>query len=629
MAKEHKGFSRRNPVLIQDNAVTKPTGKDENEVLTEQSKESLNKVRLMLEAGKAALATTDAAGSPKSLPKPVKSITVTDEAKSDEDEEMPDEDEEMPGKKKKSDEEMPDEEADSVQLSKSELSTLVGEAVKTALAGQAKQSAEDQAKLQATIDDLQAQVAEGKKLDTIIKSLEGLSGNPVPAKSTDSQGQPDRKTMKLSIEGVGSPESRHYEKLINAAPTMAVACKRFGKALQKDMRQADRYFRKHKDSIRDGVQAVLRDGGLLMGNGRQVVAAKDAVTGVSDIPSLAYEYLSAMMRITHYEDLIHWQFARTETEIGTKPGLTMGIARYDYLDRPTAFADRVLTPGTRLNAGRQSLTERIVPVTIQELGLGKDADNLALGISTFVDEYSLHDLEAIVQMNLGRDYQYTKDLGLRAEWFRTATVAYNDNGAVTNTATNVDTGDDGTMSDRFTIALEAYAKRLQILPYDGVRYALVMNTTAAEQFLASKSTKERDAALESGMDLVSRAIAQTTGEGMGGEVSGYLGLYNNLHMFRQNVYGNPGGTEGVNTVTLGSGPGATEMLSSFLVGRDTICWGTAMPMEIRVDTNDDFQREQAMIWYSHETPDSLDVTTTATTGEQLRVIEVRTAGTVL
>ena len=623
MAKKGKGFSRQNPVLIQDSNVSKAAGSDEQEVLTNQSKQSLDKVRRFLEAGKAAIAAADTA-----TPKPTaKAITVTDAADTQESTpaEEPTPTEEPAAES--STERTPA--ADSVQLSKDDLSKLVSAAVKSALEGEREQSNAEAAKLQERIDALQKQVDDGKGLAAIIKSLEGLSGNPVPAKSTDANGQPDRKPITLSIEGTGSPESRQYEKLVQSAPTMRVKCKRFGAALQKDTRQADRYFKANQDKIRDGVQAILKDAGLLGGSGPQVVEAKDAVTGVSDIPSLAYEYLSAAMRVTHYEDLIHWQFARTETEIGTKPGLTMGIARYNYLSRPSAFTDRVLTPGTRLDGGRQSLTELIVPVTIQELGLGKDSSNQALGISTFVDTYSLHDLEAIVEMNLGRDYQYTKDLGLRSEWFRTTNAVYNDGGAVTNTATNVDTGDDGTMTDRFTIALEAYAKRLQILPYDGVHYALVMNTTAAEQFLASKSTKERDAALESGRDMVSRAIAQTTGDGSGAEVSGYLGLYNNLHMFRQNVYGNPGGTEGVNTVTLGAGPGATEMLSSFLVGRDTICWGTALPMEIRVDTNDDFQREQAMIWYSHETPESLDVTTTPATGEQLRVIEVRTSGAVL
>ena len=600
MSKSAKGFGHRQPVKVTDNAM--PPTVDEGTVLSQASKDKLDAVRTFLEAGKAAIAASDSAAT----------LKVSDAVESTAD----------TSKDSTTDEPKPAEQPQSTALSldKDTLKALLDEAVKSARDSAKAESESEKAELQKQIDELKAEVDKGKDLQSLIQSLEGFRGISEPNTSQDGQVmQPQH----LTVKGEGSQESRDYFKLLDSAPTTVVRCKRFGQAKQKDTRAADSYWVRNRDKIRDGLEAQMRSKGLLQGSNRPITEAKDAITLAADIPSIAYEYLSAMMRMTHYEDLIHWQFAKTDIQLGVQPGLTMGMARYDYLARPTAFTDRVLTPGTTIATQSSALAEKIVPITIQELGLGKDSSNPPIGVSTFIDAYSMMNLEDMINRNLGRDYQYTKDLGLRTQWFRTDRVVYNDGGVVTITATDVGNGDEGTMTDAFTVALNAYMYKLQIPSYDDAgNYGLALNPTAAAQFLQSKGSKERDMALESGMDLVSRAIRQTSGF-EGGEVSGYLGLYNGFHMFRQNVYGLEGGTEGVNAVTLGTGP--VNMLSSFAFGRETIAWGTALPVEIRADDVTDFQRQQRMIWYSHETPASLDVKTTSGTGEQLRVVEVRTA----
>lgn len=596
-----KGFGNK-PVIIKDEA---PKAQGEAEVLKQVSESQLDKVRTFLEAGKAAIAAAD--GMPAKGTSRV--ISVKDVANGDDSE--PESKDPQGDKNPKDEPEVEATDNAKTGLSKDDIKSLLDAAVSKAVEGtEAKfQSTIDQ--LNTHIDELKKEVDKGRDLEGVLKSLEGLQGSPIPV-NQDKAGVAVKKD--LQVLGEGSAESRAYEKLLESAQRAAVRCDRYGNAIQKDVRAADAYLWRNRERIRDGVEAVMREKGFFQGS----QAATDAVTVASDIPSISYEYLSAMMRMTHYEDLIHWQFAKTDLGLGTRPGLTMGIARYDYLARPAAFTDRVLTPGTDITSSSTALAENIVPVTIQELAL-----KTPIGISTFIDAYSMMNLETIAEQRLTRDYQYTKDLGLRTELFRTDRVVYNDAGTVTTTATEVGAGDDGTLTDNFMIALRAYMKRLQIPPMEDGCYVLLCNPTSLAQFVQSKGAKERDAAIESGMDMMSRMIAQTTGF-EGGEVRGYYGKYNGFHVFEQNVYGIEGGTEGVNSTTLGDS-NSYDLLTNFAIGREPICWGTALPVEIRADEVTDFNRRQRLIWYSHETPDSLDVKTTAGTGEQLRVIEFRAA----
>ncbi|MBC7823961.1 MAG: hypothetical protein H7126_08780, partial [Candidatus Parcubacteria bacterium] len=134
---------------------------------------------------------------------------------------------------------------------------------------------------------------------------------------SNTAGEKDAKTMQpLTIVGVGSPAMRDYEKIVANTPKVMVRDSNNQPSLQSDMRAADQYWRKNRTQISDGVEAVMRDAGFLQGAGRSI----DAATLPSDIPAIAFNHLSTFVRQSHFEDLIHWQFANTAAAPGTPAG---------------------------------------------------------------------------------------------------------------------------------------------------------------------------------------------------------------------------------------------------------------------------------------------------------------------
>jgi hypothetical protein len=430
------------------------------------------------------------------------------------------------------------------------------------------------------------------------------------------------KAVPMTVLGEGSNESRQFAKMLESAHgNLVLANGR--QEIQRDTRAADAYWRKNRNAIRDGVEAIMREKGFLQGDNRDT----NAMTLVADIPSISYYYLSAFIRQNRFPDLIHWQFANTAAAPGTPPRLNTAVPRYPYGTLPTAIADRVLTPGTAINAGVNNVSETIALITILELGLGKDGSNLPVGVAAFTSAFSMANLEMIIERNLGMDYQSFKDLKLYSEWFGTDTVVYNDGGIVTTTASDLAAGDVGTITRDFLLALRAYMKVQQIPTYSDGYYGLVLTPTALANYMVDLSAQERFVSPDQ-MDMVTRTLQSATGEDFGGQVSGYRGTHDGFHIFEQNRYGvgSPGDT-GVNSVAIGGGLGSKTFESNFAFGRDTICWATALPVEIRWDETTDFQRRQRAIWYSHEASGKLDVKVDAGTGQELRVIEVRSLRT--
>ena len=376
-----------------------------------------------------------------------------------------------------------------------------------------RQSLEAQleAEKQAAEEQRQELESERDNYKTVINvmGLNKMKGREAPANPVDGETK-----QSLEVLGTGSHESRQFLKLVQSSPVKVVTAKRFSQAMQRDTRGSDAYFRKHKQAIAEGVEAELREAGFLNGG-----AVTNAITVASDIPSVSFEYLSASIRETHFPDLIHWQFANTQLELGTVPGLVMAVARYDDITPPTAVSDFTLASGTPLTPDSQNISEKNVTVEIQELGLGKDTSNAPVGVSTFINAYSINDLEMIIVGKLGRHYQQSKDLYLRTQWFATDRIVYNDAGQVTTTPSDIATGDDGTMTEEFLIALRAYMKILKIPTYRDGCYGISMNEYALAQFMQSKSSKERDQAL-SNEDLVTMMLAQSTLQDFGGEVTG-------------------------------------------------------------------------------------------------------------
>lgn len=489
-----------------------------------------------------------------------------------------------------------------------------------------KQQAEDAAKkvqadLEAANTALLATKAELSKTEVAkqeaekdAKTLEAigkLSGVPV------AQAQP------MTILGDGSQESRNFLKLIESTPGQLVNAggKQF---IQRDTRSVDAYWRKNRNDIRDGVEAVMKEKGFLQGEGAR---STNAITVNTDIPSIAFQYLSTFVRQNKFEDLIHWQFANTAAAPGTPPRLNTAVPRYPYNARPTAKADRTLTPGTAITSSTNNVTEVNALITILELGLGKDSTNAPIGVTEFTNSFSMVNLEQIIERNLGMDYQAFKDLCLYTEWFGTDTVVYpGKNGAVVSDPTTITNGDGATINRNFLLNLRSYMKIQRIPTYMDGYYGIVMNPNAIAQYFSTLTSQERFIS-DDQRDLVTRTFQTATGEDFGGVVSGYRGTHDGFHIFEQNVYGiGAGGTTGVTSTTLaGAVTGARLMETSFAFGRDTICWATAMPVEIRQDETTGFGRAARYLWISHENSGTLDVKLNSGTGSELRVLEIRSA----
>jgi len=501
-----------------------------------------------------------------------------------------------------------------VALTPEQLQSLIQSSIQTAVQSvevlYRAESAQVQAQATQQVADTQAQLSQAQA---------ALIDAQAQTAQLEAAWKPQGGRADMTVLGDGSAEMRSFESLISKAPKIRVESDRLGTAIQMDTRASDEYYRKNKIAIREGLEAVLRGKGFLQGGFSGSIDTQ-AMTLAADIPSIAFQYLSTFIRESHFSDLIHWQFANTAVELGRKPGLNIAVPRYPYMAKPTALVDRQLTPGTAIEPTTNPVNELSVTITLLELGLGKDATNAPLGFASFIQAYSLVNLESLIERNLGRDYQVTKDMFLYTRWFETDRVVYNNGNNITTDPTTVVATSKGTLTDTFLINLRAYMKTLQIPTYMDGNYGMTVNPTALAQYMITQNTKT----IEPDYNIVTAMLSQSTGQDYGGVVSGYRGLWHGFHLFEQNTYGvgAPGDT-GTQTVTFGTGIGARTCDSNFAFGRDTIAWCTGMAPEVRMDEMADFGRRSRMIWISHENSGRLDVRNTTATGEQLRVIQFR------
>ena len=482
--------------------------------------------------------------------------------------------------------------------------------------------------LESKAESLKALEAEKARLTESVKTLETANSNNTERLAKleglmTLKGNPNGANANtgLQIVGEGSDASRRFEKLLAQSHTHRIlnpSTQAFEMA--KHNPDADKFWANNRKEISEGIGAILRDKGYLNGGG----ATTQDITLPADIPSLAFQHLSSMIRLNPYADLILDQFARENVQLGIAPGMgakNFAFPRYNQITRPTTKASRTLTTGTAINAGSQAVTQKNAAVEILELGLGVDSSNMAVGLSTFVTAFSMVDLEEIVMMNLGLDYQATKNLFLQEELFRADVTLYNDKGTATATIGNLAATDDGRMANNFLASVYAYMRNAQVpTTIDGCYY-LIAHPNAVQQLLADKSEKERFISPEQ-LDLVGEGLARNRSQ-YGGRVSGYKGKYSGFHVFEQNVFGvGAAATAGVQNETIATVSTLTR--TSLAMGVDSIGWASALPVQVRMDEFSDFQRQKRMIWYSHENSVSLDVKTTSGTGETMRVVKLNT-----
>lgn len=393
-----------------------------------------------------------------------------------------------------------------------------------------------------------------------------------------------------------------------------------------DSAQLNHYVKQHKQQLVRDLESWGKAQGLLQGRGR---ISTDAITTIGNIPGGFLDVLSAIMRSNNRPGFIFWQFPVTRINFDKGLGDNVQIPRAAFLPAIANPDARKLSGGgtfVTINSNNQNIQTGVVNAEIEEWGLGRDSTSPPVGIPAFVQAYSMIDLMAILDRNLWYDYYSWEDVKIRSLWTPTSRVVYNKNGAVVETATALLAGDDGTLTEAFMNALYGYMRSAQIPTYMDGCYGLAVNSLSVTQFkndLGEKFAPASDANLR---DLTNILNPVQIGSDEVDKVTGYVGKYCNFHIFDSNSFGcGASGTEGVHTETLGGTSVTTR--SSYAFGADTIGRGIGTEVEIRKDTNDDFQRLNRFIWRAEEGYCQLDVcpdpADTTPVPQQLRVIEVR------
>jgi hypothetical protein len=384
------------------------------------------------------------------------------------------------------------------------------------------------------------------------------------------------------------------------------------------IRQLDAYFKAH---------------GLLSGRATDAAGPTTGASGA--VPDGFLDVLSAVMRETHSQSNIFWQFTTTEFDSTSAPGKNILVPRFNYLPRPTTLADFVIANTTTFNpigwttgsgSDSQGLEMTTVPINCIQYGLGRGTGvgTRPVFIPEFHEALSLVNLMSALDSRLMQNYYLFEELMIRLQYESATTVVYNDNGITTSTPGDLTTGDDGTFTKQFANALYSQMYAAQIPTFSDGNYALVLNPTAASQFKTSLGTLYSPVT-EQQLQAATNTFRYASGIEIG-QVSGYVGDYENFHVFVGNSFGvgNAASSPTVVSATFGSGIGAQTVRYSFAFGPGAVGRGVALPMEIR-SLGAPFQLGTAYIWVSREGVGAMDVDSTLTpTGQQTRVWKVGT-----
>jgi hypothetical protein len=382
----------------------------------------------------------------------------------------------------------------------------------------------------------------------------------------------------------------------------------------KDTRRAGKFFKEHRESLRDGMEAFARKNGFLRGD-------SDAATTRSDVPPAFLDYLSMFLRISHSPKFIFHQFANRKLEIGKGIGDVIQVPRVAYAETGSASSDWELTPGTPIVSQNQPITASAVSITLKEYGMGKSNTLRPIGIPEFIMSNSLLDLEAALQRNLGHNYYEFVDISLRSLWLATTRVVYNKKNSVVTSAASVAAGDNGTATYKFLNALYAYMCGLQIPAYMNGKYGLVLHSTALAQLKNDLASQNQYLTQQNLGDVTNifNAATQTEMD----RVSGYEGDIANFMIFSTNAISlGAAGTPGAQTETIGGAANTTR--SSFAFGGDSVANAVGLPMQVRRNAADDYGRMASYSWISHEGFGYLDTDSGIDAAQQTRVLEVRT-----
>lgn len=392
-----------------------------------------------------------------------------------------------------------------------------------------------------------------------------------------------------------------------------------------------RFLKQNLNSLIVDLETYGKNNGMFQGRDSNYgsISDKNAITQISDLPGGFLETLSPIIRETHQPSTIFWQFPDTRLDFQAGKGDTIDIHR-SPLAAPITDPDARLLSGGGTYADIVSTTDSvqtgIVKVTVNEWGRGKPGSGVSpLGISRFVQTFSMIDTLRIIDSVLMHDYELWEDLKIRRLWTPTSRVVYNANDTVGLSPASVPNADQGRCTWQFLNELFGYMRQLQIPTYQDGCYGIALTTKAATQLKASMGQRYE---FTNVVDMVGLSNVMNLAEpGEKGKVTGYIGKLENFHIFESNNFSQGAtGTEGVQTETLGTGTAVTR--DCFAFGSATIGRGTAEPFQLVADEVTNFRRRTRITWISWEGFGPMDVDPTgysdaSAVPQQLRVLKVR------
>lgn len=269
------------------------------------------------------------------------------------------------------------------------------------------------------------------------------------------------------------------------------------------------------------------------------------------------------------------QFASKQNDLGVPKGKTILFNRYPWLGGTMSESARALTQGTKVDTtSPMAVTANQVSATVKEYAGPHDGSNVVpLGISEFLAKRAEHDVIEQVGKLLRRDKDAVHDAILRDLYLAVSNVTTAD-----GTAEGSITAGKAMTTD--TLAEIKYQLDARNAPKfaDG-SYGLVINPKANANLLVDAGFRE--AVRYAAADRLFR-----------GEVGQYLG-------FRILVSNN------MPTKAVGSAGGVTGY-QSVAFGPDAVGAGHGLMPEVRHSTDNDFGRQDLVIWLCHAAYATLD-----------------------
>jgi hypothetical protein len=338
-----------------------------------------------------------------------------------------------------------------------------------------------------------------------------------------------------------------------------------------------------------------------------------------------------MARTTHTHRYVWWQFPIRKLDVGQMPGQTVRIKRFDWLNAPTNLDDYVLDDGATVatfNTTSQGLRSTSVGIAVKTYGIGRGTttDNRVLSITDLVTSSRLENFMAIAEACLLQHWRGVEDLGIR-RIFRQAVVPqniyYNDSGSLTQDPLTILGGNDGTLTEDVLSDLSAEMSTRMIPTFPNGKRAGVLTPKSVANLTKSMGDKLRastDTEIETIMNVMNSG---SLGDGIQ-QLTGYVGTVGGFMLFESTELsiGMPGET-GVSLLTTGNG--SHLFRDNFFFGPGVCGHAESSPFEVVEDSAGTFGTRHNLIWKETGDWGALDCSEHLGSGQQTRVVVLRTA----